>query len=220
MADLQVVCPSCSTSNLFSEYSEPAARVCRQCRQVLGQSTGEPAMGEAAAPQEKLKFQIAPQRAKSGAPDIPTAGRSVPVYSASKVRGSSPVLGILVFLALSALLIAPQAGFLPKAMPNYLLARYGVVAVAFLLVVAEAFRLSVFAGFFCLLLPPYTVFFAGARVESHWRRGVFFAMVAMMAAELYFIPSDAMLSKWGAWVNQRIDAVGQGIQRAGDAPID
>lgn len=220
MADLQVVCPSCSTDNLFSEYSEPEARMCRKCGQALGQSTGEPAMGEAVAPQEELKFQVTPRRAQAGAHDVPTAGRSVPVYSARKVRGSSPVLGILVFLALSALLIAPQAGYLPKAMPNYLLARYGVVAVAFLLVVAEAFRFSAFAGFFCLLLPPYTVFFAGTRVESHWRKGVFFAMVAMMAAELYFIPRDAMLNEWGAWVNQRIDAVGRGIQRAGDAPID
>lgn len=220
MADLQVVCPSCSTDNLFSEYSDPKSRLCRKCGQKLGDSPVQPLPGVTPEPPAELKFQVTPQRATVGVPDVPTAGRSEPVYEASRIRGSSPVLGFLVFLLLSALLIAPQAGFLPEAMPYYMLARYGVVAVAFLLVVAEGFRFSAFAGFFCLLIPPYTLFFAGTRMESHWRKGVFFAMVAMMAAEMFFIPRDAMLQEAGAWVNQRIDAVSRGIQRAGEAPID
>lgn len=220
MADLQITCPACSTVNLFSEYSEPTARACRKCGKTLETVATEPVPGAPVAPQGDLKFQVAPKKAQAGASDVPTAGRSTPVYNSKKIRGSSEALGFLVFLVLSVLLIAPQAGYLPEAMPYYLLARYGVVAVAFLLVVAEAFRFSAFAGFFSLLIPPYTIFYAGTRLESHWRKGVFFAMVAMVAAELFFIPSQSLLNEAGDWANRRIDAVSKSIQRVGDAPID
>jgi hypothetical protein len=152
--------------------------------------------------------------------DVPTAGRSIPTYDSRKIQGSRPWLGLLVFLVLAALLIAPQTGAFPATVKIYESGRYAVAGVAFFMVLMEAFRFGAFSGFLCLLVPFYAVFYAATRIESHWRKGIFFAVLAMFAGEMYFMRDRAMLTQLGDWANGRIDAIGQGIQRAGDAPME
>ncbi|MDZ4198994.1 MAG: hypothetical protein U1E27_06890 [Kiritimatiellia bacterium] len=228
MADIRMICPMCSTGNVFSEYSDESARVCRQCGLSLhsaltGGQSQEPSAVQPLRVREQTRKKPPPIPATAAvdhADPIPTAGRAAPLPGADRSRGMGRWGLLLSLLGFSGLLIGAQAlsAFSPPIESAYLNGRYGAVALGALLILVEAFRDSAGQGFLCLLAPFYILYYGLTRVQSYWRQGLTLALLAMIVSELHFIPKRAMIHELGDWTSAQVDGVGRSIQRAGDAP--
>ncbi len=228
MADIKIVCSACETENTFSEYARPESRVCRECGQSL--------TTEGAVERKKLSLRsmssedgekVTLRGAEKGAKEKPRPSdhseesTTAPhKKDATRVRLKSPssfILGLLVFILLTALLVGLQYFGQTDAELReiYSLVRLVALALAYLAVLIDAFREGQVPGFLALLFPPYLIYYAIAKLDSFWRQGVFFAVIVMLGAELHFMKDDAAVIHFNKFIKSKIDYVSDQLDKAG-----
>ncbi len=141
--------------------------------------------------------------------------------SAKGIRHSSPVLGWLIFILLTAVVIGAQFVYMrmEEYRDAYRVFRLVYLGLACLMVLYDAFRDSMARGLMCMFIPFYIFFYAITRVDSYWRQGVFVSSVVMLGMEMVFLPKEALLTLAEVQVNAFIRNVAGMIERAGDAPM-
>lgn len=135
-----------------------------------------------------------------------------------KVKGQSPLWGWLIFLVLGGALVGWQyyVGENPGSIKSYLLTRLVLFSLIQLVVILLAFDDGLGQGILCLLLPFYFLYYIFVRMENLTLRGLFAAMYLAMATELYFIPSQALITVIQENINVFIVSVEHLIKRASD----
>jgi hypothetical protein len=230
MADIKVVCGECGAENTFSEYSKEESRVCIACQTHLRTAK----MSE----HKKLRVRKVGRddtnktlhrdtgefSGKSHSNNSVEAGMDKRLPTNKKDKAKSPssfLLGLVVFIIFGGGLVACQyyGRTDPKIMKYYMVFRLPALALGSLAVVFDAFMEGQISGFLTLLIPPYLVYYAFARVESYWRQALFLSVVLMLGAELYFIRNDAILTHCNSFLNNQIEAVGNQLDKAGNAPV-
>lgn len=229
MADIKTVCGECGVENTFSEYSKPESRICRQCGASLAsENKVERKKLQLRKMEEgedgKATLRGAADSKKTKLPEQPDSDTGPKKKDPARTRSNKPasfLLGIFTFIVVAAGLVGLQyaAQDDPKLMEIYRYVRLGALALAYLVVVVNAFIDGQISGFLALLLPPYTIYYALGKLDSFWSQGLFFAVVIMLAAEMYFMRGDALITHCNNYLQQQIDNVSQQLDKAGNAPI-
>ncbi len=236
MGDVGMTCERCELRMTLSEYAAAEGRVCMACGGALRREEGG---AEVAAPRRgpTLRRRRAEDAVSVRGEPLASAAvgqvhseRVIPNAVTDPRRGRTTgarLLGFLVFLAGAALLVGPQ--FLGEhellgerqagIFEGYLRVRYIAWGAIWLLVAIEAWRESAFRGLAATLFPPYTLFYAVGRLESHWRRSLVYAACLALVAELHLLGSDAALRRGNDALEQGIAAVSSLIVRAGEPPM-
>jgi len=230
MADIELKCPECGSLNVISEYVPAKSRICAQCGHALS-GDADKSSADSASPAHVLTLRRAEQGRKTtlqgnvladrndqDAVDIAAEGRQT--RGAVKVKKSSRLLGLMVFLVLSGVLLGIQ--YLSQnnkdILHYYLQGRWAVILAGMLLIVYEASLDSQVKGVVCLLFPPYLIFYALSSVETYWRQSVFLAIVVMLGGELYFLQPQSVAHLVETHLDRFIIDVANQIDRAGEAP--
>jgi len=226
MADIRIVCSECGQENVFSEYSRPEARRCRKCDTLLGEG----------ASSVKTKLRVRKRDPETDAvpylqenkPDPKEEKRESPAApkkkKSSKTRLKSPssfLLGLLAFIVFGGLLVALQYYGRDdrKILEIYRTVRLFALGLGYLIVLIDAFMESQVSGFLALLFPPYLIYYALVRLDSFWRQGLFMAVVLMLAAEMYFMKDDAIITHSNRFVQKKIDYVSEQLDKAGKSSV-
>lgn len=225
MADVVVRCRKCGKENKVSEYATASSATCAGCRTLLelpenGKESKLQIRRLGVKKEETLtgKKEVVDQAVQATA-----AQRNVAVLGEvhrvrQKATAPKAFWMILAFLVVGgalfgALYIARQN---PELGRHYALVRNVVGGIVWLIVLIVAFEDSTLQGLLSLLVPFYVVYYVVVRMESYWIRGAFFAVCAVLGAELYYLPQDALLVAAQHQLNVFIDSVGHLIQRGGD----
>ena len=235
MADITLVCPGCGTHVSVSEYVD-AATPCPQCGRSLDKHGAQaPATGgiEIAKPDKpRLASMLGrdslaqPGHTEQPPPDF---DRTTPQPAQRRQRGrnmSSLQLAMhytfswLFFIALLGLFIYWQWKGQGDAqiLSSYKAARWWFAAGAWLAIIVAAFQDTWVQGVLCLLIPPYTIYYALNRLDHFYLRAFYFAVLLMLAAEFYFLPKQTVLhiaqdqfSSWTGGVRDTIRRTGHKI---------
>ncbi len=97
--------------------------------------------------------------------------------------------------------------------------RAALWALTAIIIYVAGFEDTVFQGFFCLLCPPYAVYYVIVRSDSYVLRGMLMALLVALFAELYFMKDAAFLITMQDWMNSVITGGENLIIRASDAPV-
>lgn len=231
MADVTLICAACGKNVKVSEFVEGPV-TCPQCGQPLKKIEHTP-------PPAQLRPQLASMAGRASLvspeipPELPTAAAH-PLGVPSRRRDHEAVrirterylrlhylFAWFLFVVLLALLLAWQWQGLqnPHLLNAYLAARWWLALFAWLIVVLPAFLDSWLQGVLCLLVPPYSVYFALNRMDVFQLRAIFFAVVLALAAEYYFLPDRVLFNivqeQMATWV---VD-VRSLIQHAGSSSV-
>jgi hypothetical protein len=137
-----------------------------------------------------------------------------------KVKRPHAFWGYLTFLIAAGILIGLQ--YMMKERPDlsrmYELARIGVSTIGATLLLIVAFRDSTIQGLLCLFVLPYAIYYAVVRLESYWIRGVFIGVLIALGTELYFMPSQAIVTRAQQQTVVFIENVGGLINKASASP--
>jgi hypothetical protein len=90
---------------------------------------------------------------------------------------------------------------------------------SWLLVVLVAFQDGLGPGALCLFIPPYSLFYTMACVESALLRGVFYGILVSMVVETYLLQDHSIVLAMGTGMNAFIDHVDALMVKASDSPI-
>lgn len=232
MPDILIQCPECSREYKVSEYATVDNMMCMTCGAQLSRPSRLPGLAGAA-----LRVKRAGRGGGLGAvapalPDVPDAlaiaggpvvcpAPVVQVHRGEKVREQPRWLSLTVALLVLGALVAFQyfADRLDDYVTYYVWVRSGLALVAYGLVVMLAFQDHLGYGALCLVIPPYSLFYTAASVESGVLRGVFYAMVVAALTEVYFLPDHSALLAAGQVVNELIRDIDGLILKASESPI-
>ena len=249
MADVKITCPNCGQENTFSEYVSDDVKVCFKCEASLADNVmahtsslkvkktveqPEATHDLSPVPVAQMKKE-APKKGKSKSKAMaptqewlkmhdkgnPLIDKQREQDAGVKIKGPSFIIGMFLFVLCTCLFV----GFQYMAVQNnqymsiYLNARYVVIAIASLLILYEAWCDSHVKCILCIIVPMYIVFYALSHVDTFWRQGIFLAMLAMLGAEMYFLPEDAVFTIVSIFVNDRIKDVADALENAGAAPV-
>ena len=205
MADTSLICAACGTKVTVSEYvTDPV--FCPQCGKALEKN-------EAHTDRARPKLASMQSRASLVSPAIPpelpsaaAVTPAVPNSRRQKHREDGRVrvgrrlrlqafFSWILFLVLLGLLLDWQwkGQTDERLLQSYLETRWGLVAVAWLIVLVRAFLDTWIQGAFCLMIPPYVVYYALNRMDEFYLRAIFFAVFLALAAEYYFLPSQTLV---------------------------
>lgn len=226
MADIRIVCSECGQENVFSEYSRPETRRCRKC--------DSPLASEQSAIKRKLRVRKM-EADGGGGGDLSSS--STPPEAGGKQSATTPkdkaesghkpkspssfLLGLLLFIVLGGILLGLQYyGRTDQKLGTiYSIVRLAALGLGFLLVVVDAFMEGQIPGFLALLFPPYLAYYALVRLDSFWRQGIFLAVVLMLAAEMYFMKNDALITHANRYIQKKIDYVSEQLDKAGKPEV-
>ena len=232
MADIVITCASCGHERKISEYASAEESKCPDC----GAAVEVPSLSKETTLSVCKTEDLRPQALAATAEELATASDEAPpapqteqagastleeVYKVrGKVKKTRPVLGLLTFVFFAAMLLWLQ--MLLRADGNVLLMYNWVRGVCggviYILVLLVAFEDTLWQGLVGVVFPPYTIYYALVRLDSHVLRGLFLAFVVALGAELYFVPQHSFINHSQTYVNSVIRG-GEGfIQRAGEAP--
>ncbi len=216
MSDVTVECSRCRRTLTLSEYSLEAGLSCPSCQTPLPAAASN---GRAEA--LKLKALAAPAASilEREANVLPgTRGKAAEIRRQRRPR---PLLGLLLFLAVSGAMLAWQwlASRNSALIEAYSLGRYGLLALVWVLVMLEAFQDSNSQGLACLLIPFYILFYAASRVASYWRQALFFAAVVTVATEPYLMPKACLIFHLQRWFTDFVREVERTLNGMGTDPL-
>lgn len=80
------------------------------------------------------------------------------------------------------------------------------VAVFFVILVIEAFRVDILQGILSFFLPPYAFVFGLLFADAGPVRGLTMALLVFLGAEVYFTPEDALVPKTMTAINEFIES--------------
>lgn len=231
MPDVIVTCRECGAERTVSEYADMERLACLVCRAPLNKPAKESrnlALGlrrpaDPKAPPVPLTNVDPPGSANdplSVVEEVTSAStglQNIDVHAGRAQESKNRNWIAAVAFAVVALLLV---GFqfkhedLSRYMNVYEWTRTLMAGGVYLLVVLVAFQDSLGAGGLCLFLPPYTVMYTGASVESHVLRGVFFAVLFALCTEVYFIRDQSLAMAMAGSINGLIQTVDNLIVRA------
>lgn len=219
MADRTVVCKQCGETLKVSEYADTKSIVCREC----GTAVTLPPPGPSKS--RTMNFK---------APEVPPLPVATPDQVAATLKGlrqvediekdrarlPKMVWGWITFISLSLLLLGGiwacrETDIFDKV---YLIGRWIVVLIVFLLLCADAFSDAYVTGFLCMFLLPYTVFYGLTSADYYPLRGAFAAILVMICAEVWLLPEDSLMTHANDIATVVIDFGQNNIRRAGEAP--
>ncbi len=224
MSDVEFVCSQCGDKILLSEFAEKIPKCARCGNPDLKRAGGRPSLSPVniarGGPRRDLKGDVIETRA--AADPMPVRGvENFRKQAASRVGKEglpSAILGWIVFLVFAVpfglLLFGARTS--PQWMDIHRQARWGGVAVPFLIVVIEGFRESSWRGLLCFF-PPYLLWHALTRVESYWRQSLVMGALALLMSEYFLLKDVSMVAEIGASVSRGIESVSGLIRRAGEA---
>jgi len=120
---------------------------------------------------------------------------------------------LLVAGALLGLLYGVREGRVAWAL--YAQARLAFWSVTALVTLWRAFFDSSPAGWACVLLPPYLVYYGLERADFFWLRGALLALLLSLPAEWHFARDRALVTRAQVTVNRWIESGHGAIRRAG-----
>lgn len=232
MPDILIQCPECSREYKVSEYASVDSMRCVTC----GAGLARPSEGElAVASQLRLRGHMTPPKLPGLAPALPDvpdalaiaggpvvcAAPQVDIHRTEEVRSQPAWVSYLVGLLVLGVLIGFQyfSSQLDSYLTYYLWLRNGLAALSYGLVVLLAFQDHWGPGLISLVIPPYTLLYTASSVESGILRGLFYGMIVVFVAEVYFLPDNAAILAAGDAVNELIETVDGLIVKASDSPI-
>jgi len=229
VADIILKCVACGRENKVSEYASPEALVCLSCHHAL--DIPEPEKRSAKLQMRRLDGQHAETLTGETRDNVveEKIRRDSAVASAAvlgdvhkareKVSRPHAFWSYLTFLLVSGTLVGLQYMMKqrPELMETYEWARIGFGAIGVVLLLVVAFQDSAFQGLLCLLL-PYAIYYAAVRLETYWIQGIFMGVIVALCAELYFMPSQSVITKAQISTAVFIQDVGQLIDKASAKP--
>lgn len=234
MPDILIQCPECSREYKVSEYASVDSMTCITCGAQLARPAEAP---QCESDRLRLKGHMTPPSLPGvglapALPDVPDAlaiaggpvvcaAPHVDVHLTDDVKDPPRWLAPLVGALVLGVLIGFQyfSSQLESYFTYYVWLRNGLALAGYGLVVLLAFQDHWGPGFLCLLIPPYSFMYTASSVESGILRGVFFGMVLVFAAEVYFLPDHAALLSAGEMVGGLIQNVDGLILKASESPI-
>lgn len=230
VADIVLKCVACGRENKVSEYASSEALVCASCHHALDIPEPENRSGklqmrrietqQAETLTGEARDNVAEEKIRRES-SVASAAVLGDVHKArTKVKRPHVFWSYLTFLLVCGTLVGLQYMLKqrPDLMETYEWARIGLSAIASILLLAVAFQDSAFQGLLCLFVLPYAIYYAAARLESYWIQGIFMGVIVALCAELYFMPSQAVITR--AQINTEIfiKNVGQGIDNLSKKP--
>jgi len=215
MADISLTCVACGTRLTVSEFVA-GPMPCPQCGALME----KPAKSEASRPHlaAPVKGPLI-NSIKPMAELLAAQQRNRPKYDWQRV---GPGLAVrlttswILFVTLLLALLAWQWWGLRDAryLNAYLNARWGLAVIAWLAALIPAFQDTWIQGILCLLVPPYTVYFAFNRLDYFALRAFYFAVVMALAAEFYFLPQQTLVGVVQAHSTEWVETVRAQISKS------
>ena len=207
MADIVLKCVACGGENKISEYASSETLVCASCHHALEM----PALESKSGKLQMRRLEGQTTETLTGAASGNAAEEKVRIESAvasaailrdvhkvrETVKRPHAFWSYLTFLMTAGILVGLQYLMKqrPELMETYEWVRIGFSVIGSVLLLIVAFQESTFQGLFCLLLLPYAIYYAAVRVEIYWIQGIFMGVVVALCAEMYFMPSQAYITK-------------------------
>ena len=85
-----------------------------------------------------------------------------------------------------------------------------------LLIIIIAYHDSIGHGAVALLFPPYMLWYAWTRLESYLLKGLFYGIVAVLIAEVYYLREDAIATHVQHFASEFVTTVDGLIERAAE----
>lgn len=232
MPDILIQCPECSREYKVSEYATVDNMTCVTCGAGLARPSAAKDSGTGPL---RLKSNLMPpslpgvESVAAGVPDAlaiaggPTiyAAPQVDVHQVEEVKSTPHWIAYVVGALVLAILVGFQyyADRFGSYLTYYLWIRNGLAAASYGFVVLLAFQDHWGPGLVNLLIPPYALLYTASSIESGILRGAFYAMVAVFAAEVHFMPDESGLLALGGAVTGLIENVDALIVKASDSPV-
>jgi hypothetical protein len=237
MADIKKTCPKCGRVTTISEYVSVEYITCAGCGEQV--STGKegselselkkkPMRGEPPSPpSRKRKFKRSrgatppPLALSSDLPATPKRKKQPKQKTPRAKKGAKAFLWQTgAFLLVGALLIGMQYFSGNREVMNwYTLLRWGIIPLIWIFSVLAAFQESRVQGFLCLVLPPYLIFYMLGQSDNYGVRGAFAALMVSLAAEMYFIPEQSVVTNTNEAVSNFVNGGQKMIKHAGESDI-
>lgn len=232
MPDITITCPECGREYRLSEYAKVEGISCLTCGAILRKPRYE--QGTGGLKLKSLGSILPPPVPASGAAVMAAVAIATPVAEApashpvphhdihheGEAHDSPKWLSVVI----ATLVLAAFAGFqyfakdLAQYETAYFWARNLLAAGSYLLVVMLAFQDGLGPGALCVVIPPYSLFYASSSIESAWVRGIFFGTVLAMVTEVYFIPDTSLVMAGGQAFQQMVAWVDGLMVSASESP--
>lgn len=227
MADIVLRCAACGKENKVSEYASAETLVCAACHHAL--EIPEPEKKVSKLQMRRIEGETLTGAAKSDAGEdkirrasaVASAAILGDVHKAREtVKRPHAFWSYLAFLIVCGSLVGLQYMLRqrPDLMATYEWVRIGFSAIGVVLLLIVAFEDSTIQGLLCLFILPYAIYYAAIRLEVYWIQGIFMGVIAGLCTELYFMPSDAFLTKAQIQAQIFVTNVGQGIDKLSAKP--
>jgi hypothetical protein len=218
MPDITIVCKECGREHKISEYAKIEKMNCAGCSQPLE-------MPRKAAAQAGISVRQGPPKVPDKMPDAPKVVVESDTVSTSKVHDkevelSKPPLwqAVVCFGAVAGIMgyflmhWQQYQGYLQY----YLWARNILALGTIVLILVIAYHDAIGHGAVCLVFPPYMLWYAWTRLESYALRGLFFGIIAVLAAEVYYMPEYSVGLKIQEIAGNLVTTVDGLIERAAE----
>jgi hypothetical protein len=230
MADVKATCPSCGHVCTISEHVEASHTPCPKCNQPVPVPAIQRDSKLSLKKAGKKDFLVETPEVTAVNPHVAAdAGlgpRGMDRVHISRTRVSYPKALVMwfAFLLVGSILLGMQYGFEKYPQYDFLItyyiwARAAVAILSVIVLLLTAFEDNLFQGLFCLLVPPYAVYYVFARADSYFLRGAFLALIVSMSAEIYFLGQQAAWLQMQEALYEYIDRGHELIDRAGEAPV-
>jgi hypothetical protein len=183
MADIELQCPVCDKTTMVSEFADPERVLCSAC----GKKLNLPSPSASGKSNRGIRMAVKSE-AEAGSDsesDSPAEWRFVTQTRIrqepeKKVWVGPAVRAWLVFAVLASVMTGLRYyGWLPPSALAHFKTGAPIVYGAFhLLITLKAFKDSVYNGTLCLLLPPYSIYYAFLVSDDFYLRAVFGGVLA------------------------------------------
>lgn len=189
MADIKITCPQCGKTIIVSEFIDTDSLICHFCGEKLKKH-------ESISTKTKLSIQTHPiKEADIPADNIIRADETTPQIEKKKekAKGKSIIIHSLVswilFIIVGGIMWKMRYGNGLTQSHMKMLAQYGpFIVIGFhSIIVVTAWKVSVFQGILCLLVPFYSLYYLFIISDN-------FFMRAVVAGLLIGVGEDSLLS--------------------------
>lgn len=223
MPDITIVCRECGREHKVSEYANVAALKCAGCKAPLE-------LPKKDAPERGISVAQPKPKAPEKMPNAPKVVQAVQKAQTDTVATSSvhdkeveltkPPWwhAVLAFTAVAGLFGYFLMNFqqYQDYLQYYLWARNILFAGSTILVLVIAYQDSIGFGAACVVFPPFMLWYAWTRLESFFLRGLFLGIIAVLAAEVYYLPEHAIATHVQHVLGEVVTKVDHLIKHAAD----
>lgn len=223
MSEVHVRCPKCSEQYTFPDGTQTNHLKCEQCGGLL--TSAKKGRRPATSPPNLSASLGGMTPALAGGGEIPKSVVNVETVLDDRGRQetsyAAPItvwVGWTVFAAILGVMVLASRSMAgveeSRWLALYATTRNGLLLVAGLLVIHEAWQEGVGQGILCLLLPPYLLLYAIAKMDSFVVRGLIFGLLCGLMAEAWLMPANSLAANAGPTLEGLVDRVNQALAAA------